>query len=361
MLIATATGTRRYHGRRRSARRASSHAARGGPRVGLQYRVVRQRQVGRDVVEGGAEAALRAVDRRDEPTEEALRHEDRAVLVDLPVHTRAQSVEVGHLEGHALVEGEAVVDDPGGADDPRDRAGVRATEDAQGVALQVVELVDVDAVPDRVHDLEQEALPPVAPRLGRDGALRVETPHDRADRVEQPPEPGRPSGGRDQRMVVRLEDVLDDADGHVLVRPLGTRLVHEGLEEVRERAVPDVVQQAGELEAEDVVVVHAVWVARAQVPTDGRRKVRDADRVLAPRVRRGGVDERTASELTDVVKAAEGRGRAHRPRQLREMHLAVDPVAHALRVHHEGRRAGRTEGTGRDGTVRNRHTKRATH
>ena len=185
----------------------------------------------------------------------------------------------------------------------------------------------------------REALGRGPTHLGlRPGPARVEPAHEEAHEGKVR---GRARGRGEVRGHVQFrvgaEEIREQAQAHVLVRPrlagAAAVAVHVDLVQVRERAVAEVVHEARELDAQDVVVVHPVRVARAELPRERGGEVRDAEGVLAPRVRRGRVHERAAPQLADAVEAKKvGRGRDGR-REGRQLDLPVDSVSHAPRVH----------------------------
>jgi len=110
-------------------------------------------------------------------------------------------------------------------------------------------------------------------------------------------------------------------------------LVHEVLEQVRERSVTQVVAQSRQLDQLDVARGNLQLRLRvADVSQHLLGKVRDADAMLEAIVRRSGEHEVRASELLQVAQPLELGSVQHAQQQWRQGDLPVDRVVHDLSV-----------------------------
>ena len=97
--------------------------------------------------------------------------------------------------------------------------------------------------------------------------------------------------------------------------------------------MPHVVQQAGELQASDVIRGDEVRGLALKMPPGKAGEIAYTKRMLAARVGGGGVNYETNSKLANMIEAAKLGRVEDQADGVAELHLAVDGVVHAPRVH----------------------------
>ena len=200
---------------------------------------------------------------------------------------------VAELQGAALGRGQHL----GGVDEAQGCCLAGGGEACrEGVARQVVELVDVDAVALVVHDVEEEALRlEIGPEVGRPRLL-VAQAVDEGRHETQPRVGVLEIVGELDPVGWVFDELPEDGLTHALVRPLGEGsrllglalccelppvLVDELLEHVAERPVPDIVHESRQLHAQDVFVIDAqLRLAGSQVHGRHACQVSHSYRVL---------------------------------------------------------------------------------
>mmetsp|Transcript_25916 Transcript_25916/g.60647 ORF Transcript_25916/g.60647 Transcript_25916/m.60647 type:complete len:278 (-) Transcript_25916:47-880(-) len=188
--------------------------------------------------------------------------------------------------------------------------------DTQHVAVtrKIVELVDVDSVAVIAHDVVKEVLPVPTLPLEPQRRVRRIAQHQLLDEVHVRVwiEPV-----LDELLfeVVNSDQVVEHRDRRMLVRP-AVALRADGLdefriEEVRQRPVAEVVDEAGQMDAKNVGVGDRQRVLHAELVYEVPCEVRHSERVLeaAPSAPRKNVVD--AAQLSEVAEALELRSVHH--------------------------------------------------
>ena len=164
-------------------------------------------------------------------------------------------------------------------------------------------------------------------------------------------------GFEDRHEVVLLDEVVEQPRGEELVRwrrrvravrvrllLLGVDVLEEVLEHVRAGPVAEVVAEAGELDARDVLVGDVqLRLLVAEVPREPAAQVRGADAMLEAVVGGAGEDVVDAAELLEVFQPLELRRVDHRDADRRQRDVAVHRVVEYLVLPGPGPERGRVQ------------------
>mmetsp|Transcript_16571 Transcript_16571/g.54100 ORF Transcript_16571/g.54100 Transcript_16571/m.54100 type:complete len:249 (-) Transcript_16571:251-997(-) len=220
-----------------------------------------------------------------------------SVLVHLFVQSRSQEEGVVNLVRkllfvHEHPQSPSVFRDPRAFAEAPDggHAELRRPQRAQLIAHEVVELVHVERVSLIGHHLGEEACLFAAPDVRWPLVARRDPLHEELDKLDVlwEHEPVLLKDGRQP-----LRDAIDERDGRLFVRPLPRGrawavLPHKSLERVAERAMPNVVDEARNLDTKHVTFGNPqLGLIGRQVSHEQAGQVSDAERVLKACVQGG--------------------------------------------------------------------------
>lgn len=193
---------------------------------------------------------------------------------------------------------------------------MRGAEHGKRVAHEVIETIHVDPTRAVVHNVEQEPS-----FVGDRGWRRC----------------GRAGDHQKYELHILLrytsiEHTSYDKFAHPLVRPERVNsFVDVFLEQMGERSVPHVVQQPGKFQTLHISFRHDTIADLHQMTAHEGCKMSYTDRMFQPCVRRGWIDERTSSQLTDCVETLHLWTVEKRRGDVGEVHLPIDAIEDTTR------------------------------